>query len=349
MRLLIKFLKGLVALVVVVAIYLAFVGFGPGFEIAVPEIKTERSVVSLSQPPPGRSEVSFDVEGNRVSGFVYLPADAPGPRPGIVMAHGFGGTKNFIVEDYALKFQNVGFVVLTFDYRFFGSSAGEPRQLIWNSHQLEDVDAAVMYMKGRSEVDGEHIALWGTSMGGAHAFMSAARNRNVAAVVVQVPALDPTIESEGEDQSPGDLVRLIIHGQRDLVRMRLNLEPHRIPIFGPPGSLAILNSPEAWETYKTLAPEGYVNRVCARIILRGFSYRPVEYAEQIEVPILIQIADRDEVVSPRSADAAIAKLGSLAEVLHYDASHFEIYKGRHFDQASADQLTFLQRHLHSEE
>lgn len=118
-------LKGIVALACLIVIYLAFVTLGPGFDITVPIKKDGKTEI----PPPApafRKDVSFVVTGNRVSAWLYLPADTSKPVPVVVMANGFGGTKDFIIENYAIRIRNAGFAVLAFDYRFTGKSEGEP-------------------------------------------------------------------------------------------------------------------------------------------------------------------------------------------------------------------------------
>ena len=69
------------------------------------------------------------------------------PVPGIVMTHGLGGTKDMLLEAYALRYTEAGYGVLTFDYRCFGASDGEPRQLLVIPQQLEDLAAAVAYAR----------------------------------------------------------------------------------------------------------------------------------------------------------------------------------------------------------
>jgi fermentation-respiration switch protein FrsA (DUF1100 family) len=45
------------------------------------------------------------------------------------MGHGFSGTQDQL-EPYARRFTEAGIALLTFDYRNFGRSEGEPRQLV---------------------------------------------------------------------------------------------------------------------------------------------------------------------------------------------------------------------------
>ena len=48
----------------------------------------------------------------------------------IVMAHGLGGTRRMRLTAFAERFVAEGYACLVFDYRYFGDSEGQPRQLL---------------------------------------------------------------------------------------------------------------------------------------------------------------------------------------------------------------------------
>lgn len=59
-----------------------------------------------------RTRVSFDSEGAACAGHVYLPGDARGEVPCVVMANGFSGTMDWILPSFAERFAAAGFAVL---------------------------------------------------------------------------------------------------------------------------------------------------------------------------------------------------------------------------------------------
>jgi pimeloyl-ACP methyl ester carboxylesterase len=63
-------------------------------------------------------------------------------RPCVVMAHGFGGTRDTGLLAYAEGFAQAGLDVFLFDYRGFGDSAGVPRQLVSVITSRADGDVA---------------------------------------------------------------------------------------------------------------------------------------------------------------------------------------------------------------
>src|ERR1039457_2726126 len=108
------------------------------------------------------SAISFDSGGVRCAG-VHLAgeggafADADGRRPCVVLAHGWGGTVDSGLLPFAERFAAAGIDALAFDYRHFGSSDGEPRQLLSIPRQLEDYAAAIAFARSLDGVDPDRI------------------------------------------------------------------------------------------------------------------------------------------------------------------------------------------------
>jgi len=342
-------LTGFCVLIGIVVLYLGIVIFAPGFEVPKQPLPGDGGPAGeAAGPPKGRTDVLFDIDHTPISAWLYLPEDLSGPVPCIVMGNGLGGTKDMILEQYALRFRKAGWAVLAFDYRYFGLSGGEPRQLIWIPDQLEDWQGAVRFARGLKEVDPDRIVLWGTSMSGGHVIVTAAQDQQVAGVIAQCPGLDGRASGRMlmERVGIGYLLRMLVHGQRDIFRSWIGLAPHKIPIIGKPGSIALMNIPGANELAKSL-PKTYINEACARIALRGDKYRPVAHADKVRCPVLLQICDKDGFTPLSAGEEAERRLGNLADVKHYPnpIGHFDIYFGDHFERAVSDQLAFLKKHL----
>src|SRR5206468_5312028 len=136
-----------------------------------------------------RSDVTFRSGGDACAAWLYRP-EREGPYPIVVLAHGFGALREARLWAYAERFAAAGMAALVFDYRHFGASGGEPRQLLDVSRQLADWAAAVAFARGLDGVDAERVALWGTSLSAGHVVSTAADDPRVAAVVAQVPFAD---------------------------------------------------------------------------------------------------------------------------------------------------------------
>jgi uncharacterized protein len=349
MSILNRFVQSFLLLMATFVAYLLAVGLVPGMAEPKQELKPRKAKQRLDPgQPASRESVRFDVDGIPVHAWFYLPG-VPGTAVAcIVMAHGLGGTKEMELDLYARRFQAAGFAVLVFDYRYWGESGGAPRHLIWIPHQLADWRAAVGYARSRPEVDANRIALWGTSLSGGHVVAIAAQDPGIAAVAAQCPGLDGHValeESFRRTGVQGSHLRLIVHAQRDLVRSWLGLPAHKVPVVGPPGSVALLTSTQAMQAFEELAPADYVNEACARIAIRGDKYRPIKQAHRIQCPVLLQICEFDAVTPPVLVAEASRRLGKHAQVVRYPIDHFDIYKGEHLQQAVDEQIRFYQRCL----
>jgi len=294
-----------------------------------------------------RKNVSFKVEGTSINAWLYLPENLSSPVPCIIMGNGLGGTKNMALDSYAVRFQEAGIAVLAFDYRYMGESGGDPRQLIWIPFQLEDYAAAIEYARGLKEIDPSQIGLWGTSLSGGHAIVTAANDSRLACVTVQCPLLDGMESSEVALKAIGlkHIFRMAGHGQRDLVRSWLGLSPHKVPLVGKPGTVALMADDGAWKAFNELAPDDFVNEACARIGIRMDKYRPISKISKIQCPVLIQSCDYDITLPFSVVEKAVRILGSQAEVIRYPIGHFDIYLGDNFEIAVNDQIVFFKKHL----
>lgn len=292
---------------------------------------------------PARTDSDFRSGGTRCAAWLYRP-EGDGPHPCVVMGHGFSAVRENRLDAYAERFAAAGLAALAFDYRHFGSSDGEPRQLLSIRSQLEDWRAAVAHARGLDGVDPKRVALWGSSFGGGHVIATAAEDPEIAAVVSQVPFTDGL--SALRLNSPATSARLMFAGLRDAAAALLGRSPYFIPAAGPPGTLAVMTTPEAEPGYRAIDPPDstWVNRVSARVLLAVGTYRPYAKFGRLRMPVLVQTCDADTTTPPEPAVRA-AERSPNAELIRYPIGHFEIYVEPHFDRAVSDQTDFLVRNL----
>jgi fermentation-respiration switch protein FrsA (DUF1100 family) len=150
----------------------------------------------------------------------------------------------------------------------------------------------------------------------------------------------------GDEDCAGWLYRLTVAGVRDLAASLVGRRPYLIPIVGPPGTLAAINSPDAEAGYRALYPAGFEwrNEVCARAVLRVGTYSPGRRAKDVGCPLLVQVATEDA-VTPTGPARRAAERAPRGELRSYPCRHFDIYVGEPFERAVADQVDFLGRHL----
>lgn len=132
-----------------------------------------------------QKSVQFYSENIDMAGVLFLPDNLTSgeTRPGIVMCHGFTAVKEVILPEVAQRLAQLGYVVLTFDYRFLGASGGEPRRQIIPMRQIEDIRNAVTFLQNQPEVEPERLGLFGVSLGGANVSYAAGVEERVKATV----------------------------------------------------------------------------------------------------------------------------------------------------------------------
>lgn len=125
--------------------------------------------------------------GVSIDTSLYLPAKVPAPA--IMIAHGFGGSKDSVASD-AEFFASQGFVVLTWTARGFGKSTG---QISMNSPEGEVADskALISYLARNKNVQQDksgdpRVGIMGSSYGGANALMTASLDPRIDAVVADI-------------------------------------------------------------------------------------------------------------------------------------------------------------------
>jgi pimeloyl-ACP methyl ester carboxylesterase len=293
-----------------------------------------------------RTDLAFTSHGVTCKGYLYMPSEAKGPVPCVIMGHGFAATRECGIAPFAEAFANAGYAAFMFDYRHFGASGGEPRQVLVPSREVEDWLSAIAFVRKLDGIKPDAIALWGTSFGGGLVTVAAARDGNVQAIIAQCPMMDGLASVFEVIRYAGivQVLKLSAHGVVDITRALLGMSPHYIASAGRPGEVAAMSAADCYDGYLALIPEGVPNKVAARISATLMTFRPVAEAHKVTCPALIQICEKDT-VAPMAAAEKAAKKMKLAEVRRYEMGHFDIYQGVDREKSVADQLAFLRRAL----
>lgn len=288
-----------------------------------------------------REETSFTSEGKRCAAWLYRPAG--GSLPIVVMAPGFSGERFFRLPDYAQRFAERGMAVLLFDYRHFGDSEGQPRQLVDHRRQHCDWLAAVEHAGKLDGIDPQRVGLWGTSYSGGHVIAVAARSPHVRVVVSQVPMLDVPHSARVKTRF---VIAGLCHGIRDWCGARLGCQPHYIATVGPPNRFAAMNQPGCEAGYRAIVPPeiNWQNRCTARSLLTSLSFRPGRVAHRVKCPTMILIAEHDQVIRCRVTRKWAARI-PVGKILEYPIDHFQIYLGQWFEETSKLEADFLAEQL----
>ncbi|MGR6322434.1 alpha/beta fold hydrolase [Micromonospora soli] len=149
-----------------------------------PGFRTESALVTVRSGPAGDQPVDLDTT-------LYLPRDASTRHrvPAVLLAHGFGGTKESVRSD-AEDLAALGYAVLTWTARGFGRSGGE---IHLDSPDYEVRDAARLLDRLAARPDirldaagDPRVGVVGGSYGGGLALLLAAQDSRVDAIVPMI-------------------------------------------------------------------------------------------------------------------------------------------------------------------
>lgn len=277
--------------------------------------------------------------GSEVAAWLWHPEGATGC---VVLAHGLSAVRDQRLDAFAERFAQAGLAALLFDYRHFGASSGQPRQLLDIKRQLEDWRTAVAYARGLDGID--RVGLFGSSFGGGHATEIAASDPNISALVLQCAMVDGL--PAALKVPPKTTAKLAKVALQDELGSRLGRKPKYVPAVGRPGELALMTSEDAVSGFASMTPPDstWINAVAARIGLWIGTYRPGRNASSITCPLLISLAEKDSLVSNEALEK-VADEAPQGELARYPVGHFELYSGEWFERAVTRQAEFLARHL----
>ena len=297
-----------------------------------------------------RRDVGFTSHGLRCAGWLYEPANRARDEqrlPAIVMAHGYGGVKEQYLDNFARAFAGAGFVVLAFDFRFLGSSEGEPRQQIFWYEQIRDYRNAITWLAMQPGVDAARIGVWGTSYSGGHVLQLAAFDRRVKAVVAQVPAMC-TWDSYFTALPAVQVEQLATWHAQARAQLMATGKVLYAAVVAPPGQSAVMPQPEAleWVTRAAAIAPTWENRVTVESLEAGMYYDPARFIHLVAPTPLLMVIASDDIVTPTAEQRkAFERAREPKSLVVVQCRHFDPYEGpRHRDFLDPE-LAWFRRHL----
>ena len=154
--------------------------------------------------------VVFHVRGEKLFGMLHTPDDADGAAAGVVLCHGFTGSKveaHFLFVKMARALESAGIAALRFDFRGSGDSEGEFED-VTVSAEIEDAAQALEVLASESAVDAGRLGVLGLSLGGCVAACLAGRDPRVRSLALWSAVARPeAICSEPPRKAWGDFIQ----------------------------------------------------------------------------------------------------------------------------------------------
>ncbi len=285
-----------------------------------------------SAPPVATENVTIDVpEGPGSAGQVHLDATvyrpAVTPAPAVLVAHGFGGSKNSVSTE-ATALARRGFIVLAWSARGFGASTGQIG-LDSPDYEVADARALVDWLAKRPDVvrDGPgdpRVGVTGASYGGALALLLAGTDRRVDALAPEITWNDLSQALFPNAASPTPLPTLTPAAgafapdgvfKRDWAGYFFGAGP------AGPGGLCGRFRPEVCAAYVQAAITGGPTPGIMQLLRRS---SPALVAGNITAPTLLIQGEHDTLFGLDQADATarqLASVGTPLKVIWYAGGH----------------------------
>jgi pimeloyl-ACP methyl ester carboxylesterase len=123
--------------------------------------------------------INFKTEDNLLLKGWFIPNTNPNAKT-IILLHGYPADKGNILS--AMAFLHDNYHLLLFDFRHLGESEGWYTTV--GKNEVKDLKAAIAYLKTRGI---NEVGIWGLSLGGAVAIMTAPNAPEIKAMIVESP------------------------------------------------------------------------------------------------------------------------------------------------------------------
>jgi len=155
------------------------------------EARTRAGVPGRPEAPYVVDHVNFRSRGDELTGLLYRPraAGSDSLPPGVVVTGSWTTVKEQMPAVYAQRMAAAGYAALTFDFRGYGESEGEPRHFESPKRKVEDIRSAVDFLASSRSVNGGRIGLLGVCASAGYAAEEATSDDRVRAIALIAPWL----------------------------------------------------------------------------------------------------------------------------------------------------------------
>lgn len=138
-----------------------------------------------------RTSIVLENEGQKIFGILHRPIQK-NPVPIVLICHGLAGHKAGRYRIYVLlseKLSQAGIASLRIDFRGSGDSEGNFSDMTLES-EVSDALSALKYIEKDKSLDKNRIGLFGRSVGGMVALITACQYKNIKSIATWAPLFD---------------------------------------------------------------------------------------------------------------------------------------------------------------
>ena len=271
-------------------------------------------------------EVNFESNNQNLVGNLYLPDDYQegNKLPGVVVTGAWTTVKEQMPATYAEELADRGYAVMAFDFRNWGKSEGDNRQLENPTNKTQDIIAAANYLTTRPEVDSKRIAGLGICASAGYMADAAVQSGDISAIALVAPWLhnqEIVNEVYGGEES---VQSLIDTSQKAQARYKTTGELSLVPAASMTDENAVMyQAPYYTEADRGAIPE-YINKFNLASWSSWLTYDAISTADRLDKPVMIVHSEAAAI--PQGAQEFYSRLsGEKEELWLDDVTQFDFY------------------------
>jgi pimeloyl-ACP methyl ester carboxylesterase len=230
-------------------------------------------------------------------------------------------------SNYAPRLADAGFAALTFDFRGYGESEGDPREVESAEMKAADIGAAVGFLRRHAEVDGTRIGALPICASAGYTVLAAADEPGIRSIAMVAPWLhDRTIVEGFYGGATGVTQRLeaarlarkrfLETGVVDYVKAASNTDA-TAAMYWPGDALDYYLNPR-----RGAVPE-WGGRFAVMAWTEWLEFDPIAMAPRVRVPTRLVTGERT--ATPQGAKVFASRMSGPRDLIALDGTQFDFY------------------------
>ena len=270
-------------------------------------------------------KITFTSNGKKIVGNLYLPEKASSEKvPGIIVTGTWTSVKEQMANRYAERLSQKGFAALSFDFRNFGESEGEPRDFESPELKIEDHHNAVTFMRSRKEVDPERIGELGICASAGYVLVNTVTDGRVKSLAFVAPWLHNSGIVRALYGNDEGIRQKMDQGRKARVTYEETGEVQYVPALSETDKNAAM--PMKLDFYldpKRGAIPEWPNRFAVMSWLWWLTFDPIRYAKDLHVPI--QIVHSEKAATPDAVKSFYENVTAPKDILWTEGEQTDFY------------------------
>lgn len=268
--------------------------------------------------------VTFHSGSDTLVGCLHLPDRSEHRWPAIVVTGSWTTVKEQMPAVYARRLTDAGFAALTFDFRYWGESGGEPRAYESPTLKIEDIHSAAGYLQRHAAVDPDRIGGLAVCASAGYMAHAVAAGAPIRALAMVAPWLHDPVSIAPLYGGEAEVRRRIEAGRAARQRFERSGAVDYVPAYAPDDpNAAMFFRLDYYASPERGAVPQWSNRFATMSWVDWFAFDALSAAARVEVPTLI--VHSDGAALPDNARRFHAALGGAKHLLWTDGTQTDFY------------------------